>query len=41
MTHFERYINIGEKPDLLVGISWKGGGRGKRIAQKSIIPNSF
>ena len=37
----EEYINIGEKPDLLVGISWKGGVRGKRIAQKSIIPNEF
>ena len=35
------YFNISGSPDLLVGISWMGGGRGKRIAQKSVAPSLF
>ena len=35
------YLDSGSSVDLLVGISWKGGGRGKRIAEKSLDPDMF
>tara|TARA_B100000674_G_scaffold198297_1_gene161848 strand:- start:1451 stop:3208 length:1758 start_codon:yes stop_codon:yes gene_type:complete len=37
----DTYLNHQKKVSLLVGVSWRGGGRGKRIAQKSITPESF
>ena len=37
----ETYLNYQKPVSLLVGVSWRGGGRGKRIAQKSITPESF
>ena len=37
----ETYLNHQKPVSLLVGVSWRGGGRGKRIAQKSITPESF
>ena len=35
------YLRSSPSSDLLVGISWKGGGRGKRITEKSLDPNLF
>ncbi len=37
----DQYLGVGQQKELLIGISWKGGGRGPRIKQKSIEPDQF
>jgi hypothetical protein len=37
----EQYLKHGTPVERLVGISWRGGGKGARIRQKSIEPNQF
>lgn len=35
------YLNHGIKKDFLVGVSWRGGGRGKRVQEKSMNQDLF
>ena len=37
----QAYLSHGAPAERLVGISWRGGGRGARIRQKSIEPDQF
>jgi len=37
----QEYLQHGQPAERLIGISWRGGGKGVRIQQKSILPEQF